>query len=130
MKRWIVFLLLALLLSGCKTEAPSAVQVVTRVQVLYHSGSTTLYRQYTDQQNMGHLLNYLRLLDAGSPVTGIPTGSEFSCKFIVEDSWGEETVYRQEGAAYLSKDNGLFQQIDSTQGSLLYPLLLLLPGQV
>ncbi len=128
MKRWIVFLLLPLLLTGCKKDGPSVSPVVTRVQVLYHSGSTTLYRQYTDQQNMGHLLNYLRLLNAGSPVTGFPTGSDFSCKFIVENSRGEETVYRQEGAAYLSKNNRPYQKINDTQGSLLYPLLLLLPG--
>ena len=128
MKRWILVLLPVLLLTGCKKDVPFGSPVVTRVQVLYHSGSTTLYRQYTDQQNMGHLLTYLRLLNAGNTVTGTPTDSEFSCKFIIENNHGEQTVYRQEGALFLSKNNGFWQQIDDTQGSLLYPLLLLLPG--
>ena len=128
MKRLLLLLLLPVFLVGCKKESDPVSPVVTRIQVLYHSGSTTLYRQYTDQKNMGHLLNYLRLLNTGNLASGVPKGSSFSCKFIVEDLSGKKTVYRQEDTAYLSKNNGLWQQIDSTQGSLLYPLLLLLPG--
>lgn len=128
MKRWIVCLLLAFLLTGCHREQPSVCRVVTRAQVLCHSGSNALYRSYSSQQDIGSLLTYLRMLDVDNLGGELPEDSEFSCKIILEDNLGGQTVYRQAGYGYLSKDNGPWKQIGSTQGSLLYPLLLLLPG--
>ncbi|MBQ4641133.1 MAG: hypothetical protein IJB47_00750 [Oscillospiraceae bacterium] len=131
MKRWMIwFVLPMLLLVGCQKKEPVATRVVTRVQVFCHNGSDALYRQYTEQQDMRAMLNYLRLLDVGDQPEELPEDSKLSYKIVLEDNLGGQTVYRQLGSRCLCENDGPWHSIDGSKGSLLYPLLLLLPGDI
>lgn len=129
MKRRILWLLLpVLLLAGCQKKTSADYRVVTRVQVFCHNGGDAIYRQYTDQRDMQAVLNYLRLLDAAAPPEQLPEDAQLSYKIVLKDNLGGQRVYRQLGSRCLSRDNGPWQSIDGSKGSLLYPMLLLMPG--
>ncbi len=129
MKRRIVWLLLpVLLLAGCQKKEPATTRVITRVQVFCHSGRDAIYRQYTNQREMQALLNYLRLLNVGDGSDEAEEDEKLSYKIVLEDNLGSRTIYRQRGSRQLSRNNGPWQSVDGSKGSLLYPLLLLMPG--
>ena len=129
MKRRIIwFVLPILLLTGCKKETPAVTRVITQVEVFCHNDSDALYRQYTDQQDMRTMLNYLRMLNVGEQAEELPMDSKLSYKIVLRDNMGGQTVYRQLGSRCLCENDGPWHSIDGSKGSLLYPLLLLLPG--
>ena len=128
MKRIGILLILCFMLTGCaKKEPPPAHRVVVGVQVEYRHSSQLLHRTYTRPENIEAILNYLRILKPFGPV--VPEESNGNgCRITLRYSHGPDTVYLQQGNAYLSRDNGDWATIDSTRASLLYPLLLLLPS--
>ena len=131
MKRIGIFLLFVVMLTGCaKKEAPLPVhRVVTGVQVEYRRGSQTLQRNYTKPESIQAVLNYLRILKPYGPV--IPEeGTGNGCRITLHYSHGPDTVYLQQGNAYLSRKDGTWATIDSKRAALLYPLLLLLPSDL
>ena len=51
-----------------------------------------------------------------------------TCQITLEYSYGPDSVYLQQGSRYLRRDGGDWESIDRTRGTLLYPMLLLLPS--
>ena len=128
MKRLAIFLVIVLLLTGCANREKAPVdRVVTGVQVLFRQNNETIERTYTKNTSIQSILTYLRFLKPFGPV--LPKGeSDTSCQFTLHYSHGLDTVYIQRGNDYLQKDGGDWQTITTSYGSLLYPLLLLLPS--
>jgi len=128
MKKIAVLLAFCVFLWGCgKKEAPSEHRVVTGVQVDYKQGEKVLHRSYHNIENVQFMLNYLRILKPFGPV--IPEGETAdSCQITLEYSNGPNTVYVQRGNSYICRDGGDWESIDRTRGTLLYPMLLLLPS--
>ena len=127
MKRIGIFVLLAVLLVGCKKQAEPVTRVVTGVQVEYNRNGETISRTYTKASSVQSVLTYLRILRPFGPT--IPEGEfDSTCRIILQYSHGPDSVYVQQGNAYLRKDGGDWQNIDDSRGSLIYPLLLLLPS--
>ena len=128
MKKIGIFLLLAVQLTGCgKEEAPTVHRVVTGVQVEFDRGGETITRTYTKNTSVESVLTYLRILRPFGPT--IPKGEfDSTCRITLRYSQGPDSVYVQQGNRYLRKDGGDWQNIDNSRGSLIYPLLLLLPS--
>lgn len=128
MKKLAFLLALCMLLCGCKKkETPPKHRVVTGVQVEYHQGEKVLQRSYHKTENVQFILNYLRILKPFGPV--IPEGkSSDNCRITLEYSHGPDSVYLQQGNSYLRRNDGAWESIDRSRGTLLYPMLLLLPS--
>ena len=123
-----IFLLLAVLLVGCGAKKePTVHRVVTGVQVEFDRGGETITRKYTKNSSVESVLTYLRILRPFGPT--IPKGEfDSTCHITLSYSDGSASEYIQQGNQYLQRDGGDWQNIDSSRGSLIYPLLLLLPS--
>ena len=128
MKEIGIFLLLAVLLVGCSAKKePTVHRVVTGVQVEFDRGGETITRKYTKNSSVESVLTYLRILRPFGPT--IPKGEfDSTCHITLSYSDGSASRYIQQGNQYLQRDGGDWQNIDSSRGSLIYPLLLLLPS--
>ena len=126
MKRIAVIFCICCLLGGCSRQE-SAYRVVTAVEVRYQHGENTLERNYTRDENITAILNYLRLLKPYGPVNPGET-EDITCRITLRYSQGPDTVYTQLGYDYLQKNNEHWTKIDNTRAGLLYPLLLLTPS--
>ena len=128
MKKIAVLLLAVLLFTGCGAKKePTVHRVVTGVQVEFDRGGETITRTYTKNTSVESVLTYLRILRPFGPT--IPKGEfDSTCRITLHYSQGPDSVYVQQGNAYLRKDGGDWQNIDNSRGSLIYPLLLLLPS--
>lgn len=128
MKKTICLLMCCVLFCGCKKkESAPEHRVVTGVEVEYHQGDSVLHRTYHKVENVQFMLNYLRILKPFGPV--IPEGEPAdNCQITLEYSYGPDTVYWQRGNSYLCRNGGDWESIDRTRGTLLYPMLLLLPS--
>ena len=127
MKRILLIVILGIFLCGFASAEP-ACRVVTEVQVHYYDANgTILTRTYTQDAHMQSVLNYLRMLHPSDPVIPeYPTHTD--CEIVLRYSSGPDSVFLQQDAAYLRRDNGPWKKIDETQTQFLYPLLLLLPS--
>ena len=130
MKKTVVFLVFCLIFCGCKKkETPPEHRVVTGIQVEYYRGENVLYRSYQKTENVQFMLNYLRILNPFGPV--IPEGKQTdNCRITLQYSYGPDSIYLQQGNAYLCRNGGPWESINSARASLLYPMLLLLPSDV
>lgn len=127
MKKTVILLIICVILCGCKKEKAPEHRVVTGIQVEYHQGENVLHRSYKKTENVQFMLNYLRILNPFGPV--IPEGRQAdNCRITLQYSHGPDSVYLQQGSAYLCRNGGPWESIDSARASLLYPMLLLLPS--
>lgn len=128
MKRLAIFLICAVLLTGCgRRDRISVYRVVTGVDVEYRQEGNTILRTYTKPVSMQSILTYLRILQPFGPVN-VEGEQDSFCQITLHYSQGPDSVYIQQGQRYLQKDGGDWATVDSTRASLLYPLLLLLPS--
>ncbi len=127
MKKIGIFILLAMLLAGCKKQTEPITRVVVGAQVEYKGNGETILRNYTKQSSVQSLLTYLRILRPFGPT--VPEGDFDSvCRITLQYSDGGSSAYFQQGDQYLQRDGGTWQFVDRTKAGLLYPMLLLLPS--
>ena len=128
MKKIGIFILFVVLLTGCgRKEAATVHRVVTGVQVEFDREGETITRNYTKNSSVQSVLTYLRILQPFGPT--IPQGEfDTTCRITLHYSQGPDSVYVQQGNKYICRDGGDWQNIDNARGSLLYPMLLLLPS--
>lgn len=112
-----VFLLAALLCSGCGYHAPVATpethRVVTGIDITYHYGSILSQLHYTDSQKMSVILHYLRFIDPYGTPQERPedvSGSDFYIMLTFSDS--TQKWYRQHADRYMQVDGGSWKCID------------------
>lgn len=127
MKRIGIFILLAVLLTGCSKKEAPVTRVVTGVQVEYDGHGETISRSYSKPSSVQSMLTYLRILRPFGPT--IPEGEfDSTCQITLHYSHGPDSVYLQQGNQYICRDGGDWQNIDNARANLIYPLLLLLPS--
>ncbi len=133
MRRWIFFLIICLLLSGCTYYAPDGenhpVRVVTRIDVISTQEGTLKQFTYTDSKKMKTVLYYLRNLqpDRSTPITPDTFRTDaYEIRLTLSD--GTQTVYHQIYDEFLQKNGGQWKSIDRTQGANLPQMLANLPS--
>lgn len=127
MKQIGIFILLAVLLTGCSKKEAPVTRVVTGVQVEYDGHGETITRAYSKPSSVQSVLTYLRILRPFGPT--VPKGEfDSTCRITLHYSHGPDSVYLQQGNKYICRDGGEWQNIDNARANLLYPLLLLLPS--
>ena len=116
-KLTILFLLAALLCTGCGYHAPVATpqphRVVTGIDITYHNGTILSRLHFRDNQKMSVILHYLRFIDPYGTPQEIPeevSGSDF---YIVL-TFNDDTTkwYRQHADRYLQESGGSWKCID------------------
>ena len=128
MRLSIFFITLCILLCSCthyvSTGENHPVRVVTRIDILTNTDSTTQKYSYTNNDKMAVILHYLRNLqpDKTTPITPDTFRSDsYEIRLIMSD--GSQTVYRQIYDEYLQKNGGRWHSIDRTLGSILPKVL-------
>ena len=125
-----ILLMLFCLRSSSYAQYRRPCTLVTRVEVRYTRPGSAIRRTYTQPDKMASVLNYLRILPyAGKPQTDpwrCPDGYDITLYY----SDGGRRVFYQRGDKYLYKGANCWELVDPVRARLLYPLLLLLPGDV
>ena len=127
MKKIMVMLLLTLILCGCSNineETPGQPKLVTGISAVYQKGAMQLVRQYSNDEKVRSVLNYLRLLKTyGPPETDPEAEGGNRIRLTLTFSDGTEKVYEQWADQYLRSNGGPWQLISTEQGQELYLLL-------
>ncbi len=113
----------------CRGEvnAQAEERLVTKVQVRYVQSGAPLIRQYTQQDKMVAILNFLRLCKFDGMPTDNPenhTGS--SCRILLTLAGGGSRTYYLHAERYLSKDAHPWEKVKPPDSLL--KLLLMLPS--
>ncbi len=104
-------------------------RLVTQAQVQFQQGENHLERIYTQPEKISTLLNYLRTADPYGLAKKLPA-QESLCQVVLHYSDNSTGFYRQLNGRYFCRNQQPWQKTDSHHGTLLYPLLLLLPGDI
>ena len=110
---WIVVVLFTTILTGCGTEKPRPVRVVTRVDVACDRGYQVLRRQYTKPEKVSMVLNYLRLQENLGPPEVEPdavAGERIQIDVTMSD--GTHRFYYQQSGQFLSEQNENWHEIN------------------
>ena len=131
MKRTILgVVLLAALLCGCRHRLQSdqtQPRLVTGITADYQNGSIRLHRQYTTDEKMRAVLDYLRCIAPYGTLQGEPPASQGSLVTIVLTySDGSTKTYDQRSDQYLREAGGRWQSINAEKGRELALLLRLM----
>ena len=122
-----LILLLALVLCGCSNineETTGQPRLVTGISAVYQKGAVRLQRQYSNNEKVRTVLNYLRLLKTYGPPETEPNSQDGSqIQITVTFSDGSQKVYDQWADQYLRSDNGPWELINPDKGQELYLLL-------
>ena len=126
-KKISLLLLLVLILGGCSdvnAETPGRPRLVTGISAVYQKGAIRLERQYSDDEKMGAVLDYLRLLKTYGPAEVDPEATDGSrIQITLRFSDGSQKVYDQWADQFLRCDGGKWEQINPEQGQELALLL-------
>ena len=134
MKLWTIGILLMVLcavLFGCRRQTQTSVQssVVTRIDIVCQHGDEVTTRSYTSPEKMRLILLYIR--SVSSPFASLPEPEDSTVKKIniTTTSANHITkIYRQHGEQYFQEGNGGWQKIDPQTGSILWELIMAIPG--
>lgn len=125
----LVFLLLAVFLTGAVRANANALSMITQVRITCKRENTAVTRVYVQPHKIQAVLNYLRLLECGGKTDADPehiTGDSF--EIILYSTDGQCSIYRQRANQYFSKNAQPWKKIPTEQASLLYPILRSLPS--
>lgn len=122
-----VFLLMALLLSGCKPQPP--VTLVTQIHVDWEPETLAQDRIYQDDVKIQRVLHRIRQLGQRYRPDMDPEQLHSPSVTITMDfSDGSRHCYRLKGNCYIRTDDQQWQQTDGEKMQRLYFLLKALPG--
>lgn len=100
---WAVFL--CVFLCCARASAQGEERLVTQVQVRYEQGGAPLLRQYTKQDKMMAILNFLRLCKFdGMPADNPEDHIGSRCQILLTLAGGGSRTYYLHAERYLSKD--------------------------
>ena len=109
-------LMLSVDLTGCRrtqNTEPTALRVVTEITVTYDYGAIHASRNYTHQEKMRYILNYLRQIDPyGDPAENPETADGSDYRITCHYSDGSQKCYRQKGDRYFQGTDGIWRSID------------------
>ena len=127
LKRTLVFLLLAILLTGCHRNSHTDVasQIVTEITVTCETCTEFTRRYYNTHEKMQPILLYLRAVSPGfKPDTDPEHLSDRIICITLQKADGSTKVYRQKADRYLQQDHGDWRKINPEWGVTLYRILL------
>ena len=130
MRRIFLLILCAFIagISGCRREAPPQVcHIVTQVDIQGHHRDVEIRRRYTDEEKIGYVLLYLRLLTPSGIAGDVPAEGDLY-RIGVRRADGSVTEYYQLDHRYLSQNRGPWRQIPPGQAYGLYQLMEKLPS--
>ncbi len=124
---------LLLALTGCcrilHLKESSPYRVVTQASILYENETLQTRRDFYREENIRHILDYLRYIDP----YGIPkedpmlvTGRNFCITVTYSD--GSQHVYEQRADQYLRVDGGDWKRIDPHKAQYLSGLYGMMPS--
>ena len=132
-RKKICILILPLMLTGCcrilwqKDRVPY--RIITQVRIVYHNENLETQRDFYREENIRHILDYLRYVDP----YGIPredpeqaTGRIFYITLIYSD--GSGCIYEQRADQYLRVDGGEWKRIDPQKALYLSGLFSMMPS--
>jgi len=125
--------ILPLMLAGCCRifwqKDPKPYRVITQVRIVYENGDVQTQRDFYREENIRHILDYLRYVDP----YGIPKEDPESVKgriyyitLIYSD--GSERLYEQRADQYLRIDGGKWKRIDPQRALYLSGLFSMMPS--
>lgn len=130
----ICILILPLMLAGCcrifehKDRAPY--RVITQVRIVYRNENLETQRDFYEEENIRHILDYLRYVDP----YGIPKedpelvrGRIYYITLIYSD--GSERFYEQRDDQYLRVGGGQWKRIDPQRALYLSGLFSMMPSE-
>lgn len=130
---FILLLPLLLLLTGCcrifRSPDAAPYRVVTQVQIRYQNGTLQSHRQFFREENIRHILAYLRYIDPyGTPKEdpGQADGRIYDIYVIYSD--GSRRLYQQRADRYLRIDGGPWKMIDPQKALALSGLWGMMPS--
>ncbi len=132
-KIFIWLLPLFLLLNGCcrifhsPDDAPY--RVVTQVHIHYKNGTLENHRQFFREENIHHILSYLRYIDPYGTPREDPeqaAGRIFDIRVVYSD--GSQRLYEQRADRYMRINGGPWKMIDSQKALALSGLLAMMPS--
>lgn len=114
--------------TSAQSEIVQPDYLITKITISCEQDFPT-QRQFTDQESMRKILQYLR----GTALYGEADGDSMSKNaplytISLSHSTGRVTMYRQIAGDYLAKDSSPWYQLDPEEGQLLYALYHNLPG--
>lgn len=125
-KSWkiLLYLCVALFLSGCKKQEIRPPAVVTQVQIRCIHDGAQIDRCYTEEGQIRAVLDCLRLQRSKGTAQMDPErmlGDVFVISVYMSD--GQTHIYRHRGGQYLSRDSHPWQNVDPEHVETLYNLL-------
>lgn len=127
LKRTLLFLTFALLLTGCQRNRYTDVasQIVTEITVTCETCTDFTRRYYNTHEKMQPILLYLRAVTPGfKPDTDPELLSDRVICITLQKADGSQKVYRQKADRYLQQDHGAWRKIDPEWGATLYQILM------
>ena len=125
--------ILPLMLAGCcrifwhKDREPY--RVVTQVRIVYKNGDLQTQRDFYEEENIRHILDYLRYVDPyGVPREDpeLAEGRIYYITLIYSD--GSERLYEQRSDQYMRVDGGEWKRIDPQRALYLSGLFSMMPS--
>lgn len=125
--------ILPLMLAGCCRifwqEKPKPYRVIVQVSIVYENKTLQTQRNFHDEENIRHILDYLRYVDP----YGIPRedpelvqGRSYYITLIYSD--GSERIYEQRADQYMRIDGGDWKRIDPQRALYLSGLFSMMPS--
>ena len=131
-KRLCIFILPLTLVGCCRIywqEEAKPYRVITQVRIVYENENLQTRRDFYDEENIRHILDYLRYVDP----YGIPKedpesvqGRIYYITLIYSD--GSERLYEQRADQYLRIDGGNWKRIDPQRALYLGGLFSMMPS--
>lgn len=131
MKKWVVILLAAMLLTGCSGRKRPSARVVSQITVAYQEYGTRVVKNYTSQYKMRQVLDRFRLLGQKyAPIIDPDTLRSTVFEVRLSFSDGTTRLYHTRSDRYIRTNDGPWQQTDPVRLQRLNDLLMSLPPDI
>ena len=125
--------ILPLMLVGCcrifEHKDPQPYRVVTQVRIVYQNEKLVTQRDFYTEENIRHILDYLRYTDPyGIPKENPELSDERIYYITLIYSDGSERVYEQRADQYIRVDGGKWKRLDPQKALYLGGLFSMMPS--
>ena len=128
LKKLSIFIL-PLLLVGCGHKESAPYRVVTQVRIVYENGNLYTQRDFYTEENIRHILDYLRYADPyGNPREDPELLKDRVYYITLFYSDGSRHIYEQRADQYMRRDGGAWKRIDPQRALYLSGLFSMMPS--
>lgn len=133
MRKWLILIPVALLLTGCRPGIITQTQspVVTQILVDGEYEDSEIYREYETSDKIRQILLYIRALrPRHSANVDVELLEEPEIRIMLIHRDGAQKQYRLKAGRYLQSDGETWKKVDEKRVQQLCQLLWELPGDV